>query len=288
MRGPSGPTNPSAEAEWTGRAVHGRPSVDTAEPVISVVVVSDYEAGHEKGWQDLAETLRALAQQDFEEPHEIILAEAARHQSGIPDALRSIIPDLRIVAGEADSSYALKNAGAAAARADLVGILDGDCVPERSWLRSLVRSLREHRDVSVVSGRTEYAGRKVQERILGMLSRGYLDQVNQRATHSIANNNAGFRKSVLIGFPFDDVVGPFGERLHVEDLRRAGHRFLFDPGMRVVHSYEGWGMERDIRRHGGYAAIKTRLLNPLIAFAPLARLGWLSVLLFLGGRTLYS
>jgi len=257
-------------------------------PVASIVIVSDYGSGAEKGWQDLRATLNALAAQDFDEPVEFLLVENSRFQDAIPDEITAILPSLSIIFSNSESSYALKNDGARAARGEIVGILDGDCVPERGWIRHMVIALREHSNYALVSGRTVYEGRTIAERAYGLLSRSYLDRGETGPTDSIANNNSGFRKSVLLEYPFPDAVGAFGERLHVEDMRRAGHRMLFAPGMLTVHAYEGWNMEKDVRRNSGYAAIKVRQIDPRIQFASVLCLGNLSIPIFVIGRTLYD
>jgi len=255
-------------------------------PAVSVVIVADYHGGDDKGWQDMAETLRALARQDFDEPVEFILAECA--EAPVPAEICELVPALHVLHSIERSSYALKNAGARAAQADIVGILDGDCVPHPRWLRSMVSSLRKHTDFSVVSGRTVYAGNTVTERIYGMLARGYLDRGGINETDSVANNNCGFRRTVLLEVPFPDDVGAFGEKLHVQNIRRAGQRMLFDPRMLTTHAYDGWDMEKDIRRNSGFSVIKVRQIDPGIRFAALTRLGILSIPAFFLGRTVYD
>jgi hypothetical protein len=256
--------------------------------VVSIVIVSDYGGGEEKGWQDLRATLGALAAQDFDEPVEYLLVETAQFQDSVPDDLTTLLPSLELVFTDSTSSYDLKNDGARVARGEFVGILDGDCVPDRGWIRGMVNALRENPDFAVVSGRTEYEGRTLLERIIGLLTRSYLDRGRQGPTDSIANNNSGFRKAVLEEFPFPDTIGAFGEKLHVEGIRRAGHQLLFVPDMRTTHAYDGWKMESDIRVNSGYATIKVRQVDPRIRFACVLRLGYLSIPFFFIGRTLYG
>jgi hypothetical protein len=43
--------------------------------------------------------------------------------------------------------------------------------------------------------------------------------------------------------------------------------------MRVVHEFEGWPMEADIRKHIGYGTVATRLAEPWMPYASLVRLG---------------
>jgi hypothetical protein len=55
--------------------------------------------------------------------------------------------------------------------------------------------------------------------------------------------------------------------------------------MRVIHDYEGWRMELDIRRNHGYSSVITRLLDPAIPHAWLVRLGYLGIPLIVAGKT---
>jgi len=68
------------------------------------------------------------------------------------------LPSLQVVLSSASSSYALKNEGVRAAAADIVAILDADCIPDPGWLRHLMDTMRDHPDVVAVSGKTVYAG----------------------------------------------------------------------------------------------------------------------------------
>jgi cellulose synthase/poly-beta-1,6-N-acetylglucosamine synthase-like glycosyltransferase len=125
-------------------------------PAVSVVVTSDYASGTAVGWEDLRASLAALARQDFREPAEFLLVETAELATRIPADVLRVLPSLRVVSVDARAASALKNAGAQAASADIVALVDGDCRVARGWLRHLVTALREHPEAAVVSGRTTY------------------------------------------------------------------------------------------------------------------------------------
>jgi hypothetical protein len=255
-------------------------------PVVSVVVVSDYGSGQAKGWEDLRATLAALSNQDFTEPAEFLLAENAEFEPQIPADLKAILPSLKTVPSPSVRSYDLKNDGARAASADIIALLDGDCVPDASWLRHLVGALRAHPEVTAVSGRTVYAERNLVERFSALLDRAYVDQGTTGPTRFIQASNAAFRGEFLKSHPLPSSVGAFSGRLYCEAIRREGARFLFEPGMRVVHEYEGWPMERDIRRNKGYEAIAARRIDPNIHHAWVTRLGYGAIPIILGYRIL--
>lgn len=257
-------------------------------PVVSVVVVSDYAAGGADAWSDVRRVLTALAAQDLGEPFECLLVESSSDGSRVPADLAAIFPGLRLVTDAAGGSYGLKNAGVHAAAADVVAILDADCLPRSDWLRIGLAALRADPGAVAVSGRTTYAGSGVGERALAVLSRAYLDPGAPGPTKFISNNNAIVRRADYLAHPLPTDGGPFASRIQSEAMRRRGARFRFEPAMRVVHQFEGWAMERDIRRNIGYGTIRIRQLDPRMPWAWLARLGTASIPLFVAARTFDS
>ena len=57
-----------------------------------------------------------------------------------------------------------------------------------------------------------------------------------------------------------------------ERLLRQGGKLYFEPTMRVVHDFEGWPMERDLRRQVGWTSIRIRQLDVDIPGARVVRL----------------
>ncbi|MEO5957185.1 MAG: glycosyltransferase family A protein, partial [Nitrospiraceae bacterium] len=126
------------------------------QPEISVVIVSDYAGGGEKSWNDLRSTLTALAQQEGKVNAEWLLCENTASARSMPDDIRGMLPNLKLVLSDEGGSYELKNAGFRAATADIVAMLDADCVPARDWLKNAVAAMKAMPKVDVISGRTVY------------------------------------------------------------------------------------------------------------------------------------
>ncbi len=191
-----------------------------------------------------------------------------------------------MVAGPGGGTYPLKNAAFRVASADLVVLLDADCVPERDWLRRLVDAIRAHPEAVAVSTKTEYPGRTLGERILSLLSRSYVDPGSPGETRFITNNSAIFRREPLLEHPLPLGLGPFAAGIQSTSLRRAGWTIRFEPRTRVIHGFDGRPMERDIRRNFGYGTIVTRLRDPNMSYARLLRLGRALIPIFAALRTL--
>jgi hypothetical protein len=51
----------------------------------------------------------------------------------------------------------------------------------------------------------------------------------------------------------------------------------FDPSIRVIHEFEGWKMETDIRRNTGFGTVSTRLRDSRLPYARLVRVGRLAI-----------
>lgn len=258
------------------------------KPEVSVVVVSDYDSGGEKSWADLRKTLRGLAEQDYEGEAEFLLCESAELAGKIPADLLQILPAQHVISSTCEDSYGLKNDGVKAATADLVAILDADCVPCKGWLRSMVKAFRNYPSASAVSGRTTYEGRTQLERLLALLSRSYLDPGQAGATRFVANNNACWRRDAFLAHPMPAGDGAFTSRIQSESVLRSGGELHFEPSAEVVHNFEGWPMEADIRRNIGFGTVVTRLRDSRLPYAGLVRLGRLAIPVIVAGKTLNS
>lgn len=59
---------------------------------------------------------------------------------------------------------------------------------------------------------------------------------------------------------------------------------LFEPGMEVVHDFEGWHMERDIRRHMAHNLVSIRQHDATLPFAWVVNLGLPGLPIYFLGR----
>jgi hypothetical protein len=248
------------------------PAAPAGRAAVTVMVVSDYRAGEQKSWNDLRGTLAALAGQDFDEPVEYLLLENASDLEQMPADVPQTLPGVRVIAREARGSYELKNAGIEAATADLVMVLDADCVPDGGWVRAGVEAMRERPDAVAISGRTTYPGRSTLERSLGLLSRSYVDRGTAGPVRLLSTNNMIVRRKAFCSNPLPAEAGAFAYRLVTERMLRQGGKLYFEPKMRVVHDFEGWPMERDLRRQVGWTSIRIRQLDGSIPGASVVRL----------------
>ena len=262
--------------------------MDNKSASLSVIVVSDYAAGEEKSWEDLRRALRAWADQEGVPADEFLLVESLRFKGQIPRDVSGMIPNMTILYIDAESSYELKNRAVEAATGDWVAIVDADCVPSRSWLQVLRASLAGHPEAAAISAKTLYPGRSRKERVLGLLSRSYLDPGRSGPSRFISGNAAAFKRDVYRRHPLPVGMGAFASRIQSEAFLRDGATLLFDPELVVVHDFEGWRMERDIRRNHGYSTVITRLRDDRLPYAGLIRMGLIAIPLIVAGKTVDS
>jgi hypothetical protein len=228
----------------------------------------------------LRTALQALMKQTFTGRVEFILVESERLRGRLPGDLTAILPTLQIVFAEAQDSLSLRNVGAQRAAADVVAFLDADCVPECDWLHWLVAALDSQKDLAVVSGRTTYGGGSLLERTSSLLSRAYVDRGKPGEVRQLSNNNAAFRKGVLLSHPFPTSDNPFVEALHAGAIMQDGRRLWFEPRARVVHAFGGWRVECDVSRNAGWATVAIRQMDSQARLAWLVSLGYASIPVF--------
>jgi len=255
-------------------------------PSLSVVVVSDYAAGGPASWEDVRASLAGLAAQRDDLDMEVLVVEHAGLADGAPPGILDAYDGARLLRVRADESYALKNAGARAAIAEIVAILDADCVPRPGWARAIVDAFGRDPSLDAISGRTDYGGGSAKERIFALLTRAYLDPGRAGPTRYVSNNNAAWRRSTLLDHPLPTGLGPFAARIQSERAMRAGARLWFEPSIHAVHAFEGVRMEADIRRNLGFGTVATRLADRSLPYAWLTRGGRASIPLFVAGKSL--
>jgi Glycosyl transferase family 2 len=249
-------------------------------PLASIVVVIDHKAGAGDAWTNLRLTLQGLARQDIREPVEFLLVEA-REDRAVPDDVRRILPALRVVRSTGTTSYDLKNTGAQAAASEFVVLLDADCVPRPGWWRALIEHHHRHPEAAAISGKTLYRAEGLLPRIFALIDRSYVDAGGPGPTRAISNNNGAFRRDLLLRFPLQNDLGPFGSKIHSDKIQAAGGELRFEPDMIVEHRYGGWPMQRADRRQIGFAMTRYRQLNGEADHAWIFRLGALGLPLVL-------
>jgi len=132
-----------------------------------VLVVSDYGGGPGGDWEYLRNTLAGVASQTFDAGFEVVLVDATSPDERMPVDLMTIVPSMRVVRDPHRRGSDLVNLAARESSADLIALLDADCVPAPGWVVAAVEAMRARPDAAVVSGLTTYPDENFTYRVLG-------------------------------------------------------------------------------------------------------------------------
>ena len=221
---------------------------------ISLVVVSDYEAGI-KTWVDELSCVTAIVADPSSIPSQILVMAGGRDDArGGPPAALQAIPNCKVVFAEVDSSVSLKNRGVSLCKYDLIAIVEADCVPERGWLSSLYEYMVSNPHCGIVSGRTLYEGEGMLRRVMSLMDRGYLEKPNGKGQFEhYSANGALFRRDLLVALPLPERNSPFvAVHLHHKALHNNAVTMGVEKRAVLRHAFPSLPFIWDLRRNKGY------------------------------------
>jgi cellulose synthase/poly-beta-1,6-N-acetylglucosamine synthase-like glycosyltransferase len=249
----------------------------------TVSVVLETDSVHPFDNLTLEDCLDALSRQDY--PPELIevIAVDGGKVSGLAAVVRRRCPGATVIACPGGTKFEQKNLGMAAARGDIIVLLDADCAAPPDWISTVVSTLaRAPADIAGMQGVTDLSRGVLSREVTALLYGIRTDRARGGATRLVTDNLA-FRRDVIRDFCFEHSTFPTAvDSLLLRRLRRAGYRVLFSERMRMTHSYPGtvrafapWFFLRAWAV--GYFMVRTRQLEPDLPGSPLIRaagLGW--------------
>ena len=187
----------------------------------------------------LAPVFEALQRQTFRDFETLLVLDRGVDEATRAELLRRY-PHVRQVPGAEPNYFAEKNAGAAAARGEIVALIDADCIPDPAWLETLAAPFAGGADV--VTGMTRYAGHSLAARTFSVPDFGsVLDE--QGSATGIMLNNLAMRREILLRRPLDARIRRNGGcYLLYHQLRASGTRMLFEPRAIVTHELDVAGL----------------------------------------------
>jgi glycosyltransferase involved in cell wall biosynthesis len=216
------------------------------EPLISVVVETvsvrfDYEFAGSLA-DALRTTVTSLERQTFpRERFEIIVVVDDAVDPAAVEEVRRAYPAVRIAHANEINYFALKNAGAAAARGSIIATIDGDCEAAPDWLEHIAS--RFESGVDVVVGRTRYAGDSLFARTFSVSDFATVLENESGGASGFNLSNAAFRAPILRGHPIDTRIRRNGGcYLLYHQLLADGAVIVYEPRARVGHGLDIRGL----------------------------------------------
>lgn len=205
------------------------------QPSVTVVVPVFGDSG------DLRSTVDALLAQDYDGPYEVVLVDNGDNAASpvLGEGAPELPSPFRVVRETRPGSYAARNAGVRASRADVLAFTDADCVPRPDWLRNGVASLRATDGPVFVGGRISVfrgttgpaTSAELYELARGFPQQAYLARESFAATANVLVDRASFQ---TVG-PFEDRLMSGGDREWGERATAAGLRGVYAPTAVVDH-----------------------------------------------------
>jgi glycosyltransferase involved in cell wall biosynthesis len=204
--------------------------------VVSVVVPTRDRAGY------LDVTLASLADQDLDEPYEVIVVDDASADSTAAVVARAGVRS--VVQDSPQGPNAARNAGTRAAGAELIALVDDDVFAPRNWLRALLQGARRHSEADAWGG-------PIRARLEGPAPRSCGRELPPVTTLDLGGSdietelvwsaNMLFRRGAFerIG-PFDERRPPGGdEEEWLRRLAEAGGRVFYIADAAIDHRRAG-------------------------------------------------
>jgi GT2 family glycosyltransferase len=184
-------------------------------------------------------TLDALTAQDVDVEFEIIAVDDGS-TDGTADFIHSYDPRIRVIPQSNQGPAAARNHGAQLARGEIILFTDDDCVPDRNWLREM---LRPFADPEVVAGKGRYRSDQP-EIVARFVQLEYEDKFDYMARDTyidfIDTYSAGFRRQVFLKSGGYDTEFPVACAEDIDlsyRLSQEGYKMVFIPQAVVRHTH---------------------------------------------------
>jgi GT2 family glycosyltransferase len=230
------------------------------------------------GEATIAACLGSIVSQDTPFDFEVIVADSS--EDGTRAIVESQFPQVRLLrlSGRAYPGTA-RNAAIREARADLLAMIDADCIADPDLLSRLVEA-HDTTDYAAIGGAICDGTPNSASGTIGYLLefREFIPASPRREVFTIPTANICYRRDVFERFGLFDDVRASEDLLYNWRLSIAGEQILFDPKIRVTHQNRtGWRKVITYQRTLGKssALARHRMNPPFEVIRAYPALGWL-------------
>lgn len=153
----------------------------------------------------------------------------------------------------------VRNYGASHAKGDLLAFLDGDCIPDKTWIEMGVHAF--------VEGEVAFGNKVTLPKNAGWIERGWFSQRTDRIRDAAYINSANFfvtKKVFLAVGGFDETLRSGEDWDICQRIRKAGYKVRSRPEIKVVHLRNPNTVFKFIRREiwHGIGGLQSFMTNP--------------------------
>ncbi len=189
----------------------------------------------------IKKTLEALLNQNFDEGYEIIIVDDGSSDKTVEIckkiAKKSKIP-IRIFENEHHGPAWQRNFGAKKARGEIIVFTDSDCIPDKNWLKEMVKPFKDgivgvqgtYRTANIDSWVARFEGYEIEKRHEKMKKEENID--------FIGTFSAAYRRDIFLKFGGFDISFPIASGEDPElsyRIHKAGYRMVLNPNAFVYH-----------------------------------------------------
>ena len=241
-------------------------------PVISVIVPS-YNSE-----KTIAACLRALVQQNFAAPFEIILVDSSTDRT--PEIVRELFPQIRFFhLKEKTLPGVARNHGIAQAHGEIIALTDSDCIVPSDWLQTIHTAHTGEYQVIGGGVRNAFPWHPISIAEFFLEFREFSVHSRRREIDILPTNDLSVRRAIFDRFGVFSDLRASEDVVFIHQLRKHGVKVLFEPRIYIRHmNRSAWApFMRNQNILGKHSALARRLF-PLPG-AAVAEKKWLTPLL---------